>query len=148
LWLSIEEASAANGTEPLPAAAFIAWIVHLRIQAERLTAVIEEWPDLQQKLLSQAERDWRADRIIDASFKKAAAIGFGADKDRILGRKQTAAPQKRFKTMCSEAFNINCGKPLDSVVASLTEIAFDTEVTIDSVRGVRKPTRRDIRGSK
>ena len=151
MWQTIENASIANDTMPVPAKAFVAWIIKSRLEADRQSRVVREWPDLEAKLRSQAERDWREDRAFEAGLKKSAATAFGVEKAQLLGRKQKDAPRKRFMALCGEAFATNCGKPSDAVVAALTEIAFGAEVTLDSVRGARKPTRqqdRDIRRKK
>jgi hypothetical protein len=62
--------------------------------------------------------------------------------DAVLGRKKAGAPRKRFMKMVRDAFMANCGRPLNSVVAVLTEIAFGPCTTVSAVRGTQRATKR------
>ena len=98
------------------------------------------------KWRSLAKRDFDADRDMDAYIKKKAAIKLRNEANAALGRKQADAHFQQFMRECSGMIMNNCGKPLDSIVAGLTSIAFDRDVTSEMVRGARKS--RDIRAPK
>jgi hypothetical protein len=86
-------------------------------------------------------RLWREAKLLDDHIKV---------HKKVLRRKMGAA-KTNFMAGWSFKFREQCGQPLDDVVRVLTEIAFGTEETTQSVRDKRRPTTkrgRDIRGRK
>jgi hypothetical protein len=63
-------------------------------------------------------------------------------RDKLVSRNAKTAPRKLFVTGWSNKFMELCGQPLDEIVAVLTYIAFDVEISGDAVRGMRKATTR------
>ena len=148
IWKAIEKACIAHKNVPPPASFFIAWILRIGQDYQRLSKRIAEAPDEQSELLSQAERDWRAGHTLSAAWKRTLAEGAAQHATAVLGRQKGGAPQKRFRRMVRDTFIETCGRPLNEVVAVLAEIIFDTEVSIDAVRGEKRPTTRAGRQSK
>jgi hypothetical protein len=147
MWTKISTAATADGKLPLGGKEFVGCIIRLWIAAVETKRMVDGSPALDSKLRAQADRAFKDDLVAEAALKKAAAITFRDKREQLLGRKQAEAYLQRFKAQCSKLFMINCGKPLDEVVATLTEIVFDCgPVSIDSVRGARK--NRDIRSPK
>lgn len=98
---------------------------------------------------AQAEKDWRRRRHLDAYLKRTAADEFADQADAVLGRQQREKrPRKIFMQTLHDMFVVNCGQPLDGVVATLTEVAFGKGTTAENVRDARKPTKRRDRQSR
>jgi len=147
MWGKISKAATAGGQAPLGGREFVGLVIRLWIAATEIKRVTDGSPALERKARAQADRAFREDRVAEAALKKLGAIELEARRTRLLGRKQADAHLQNFKSRCSELFANNCGKPLDDVVATLTEVVFDCgPVSIDSVRGARK--NRDIHGQK
>jgi hypothetical protein len=66
---------------------------------------------------------------------------YGDIRRRGFSRETETAPRQFFMNDWSAKFQELCGQPLDEVVAFLTQIAFNVEVTADAVREARKPRR-------
>jgi hypothetical protein len=143
IWETITDASVANGMPPPKAVEFIEWIVVTRVNSENASQVVEQWPAEKAKRRTQAKRALKGgpNEWADAAVKGHAVEAFEAHMDAALGRKKGGAPRQRFMQILSETFMTNCGRPLDKVVAALTEIAFGPAATEDVVRKARK--RRD-----
>jgi hypothetical protein len=133
-----------------PAQSFIGWLLDTRIMCERLREVVEKSPEVVAKVRAQAEKDWKTGSFEAAAWKRRKAENFVERADQELGRKKGDAPRQRFMRLASEMFIQNCGRPLDDVVASLTDIAFGDPVTTDAVRDARRSPkrRRDIQPPK
>jgi hypothetical protein len=144
IWKAITHASLANGVPPPEAAEFIKWLVSTRLTYERLSHVIEQTPTVTARVLAQAEREWRGTVSMwpDAAGKRAAVEAHEARMDAVLGRKKAGAPRKRFMKMLRDTFFQNCDRPLNNVVAALTEIAFGPGTTEAAVRGTQRATKR------
>jgi hypothetical protein len=148
IWKAITDASLANGMPPPEAAEFIEWLISTRLTYEKLSHVIEQTPAVTTRLRVQVEREWRGPVNVwpGAAGKRAAVEAHEARMDAVLGRKKAGAPRKRFMKLLRDAFIANCGRPLNNVVAALTEIAFGPDTTEGAVRGTQRPTKRRERG--
>jgi hypothetical protein len=148
-WESLCKASEAN-SNPMPDPGFfIGSVARTRLDLERLNnRVIEKSPAVQRRWEHQANRAWKSGDVLTAAAKRLASQGLEQDKRHLLGREQKTAPRKRFMRMWADTFQHNCGTPLDGVVATLTEVAFDEQTSIDAVRGSRRSTKRDTRKRK
>jgi hypothetical protein len=142
IWETINKASIANKNTPPPAPFFIYWILRIGLDYEWLGKGIEQAPDVQSELHSQAERDWKAGHEWSAAAKRTLAKAGAQYATAVLGRQKGDAPEKRFRRMVRDTFIENCGRPLNEVVAVLAEITFDTEVSPDAVRGTKRSTTR------
>jgi hypothetical protein len=147
-WQSLCTASVANATPPPPVGWFIGSVVRSKVCLDRLADRVEAAPQVRRALSHQADREWKGGNTALAAVKKDAAQYLEQEFSRLLGREQNTAPRKRFMKMWRATLQQNCGKPLDGVVAMLTEVAFGGETSIDAVRGTRRPTRRDTRRKK
>jgi hypothetical protein len=167
IWRKITTALNANKAPPMPASLFIATIIRMRVECERLRAWIEPFRPgaerlpgterlrpgmshalaLTSKAKKEADREWRSDEslAISATAKRIAAKGAEENLTAVLGRKKTRAPQRRFMLTLRDWFIDNCGKPFNEIVATLAEIAFGEDFSAQNVRDAVKPTRQDIR---
>ena len=114
---------------------------------DRALAVNERVPRISD-IETKTRRQIR-DRLHKRQYGQVAQLAGWLDKihqkrARLLGREGTG--QTQFMKAWSESFQKLSGKPLDETVASLTEIAFGGEVTIDMVRRARRD--RSTRPSK
>jgi hypothetical protein len=142
-------------SEALPTAEeFIFLVLQRRLLHEQVKRVNDETPIVERAVRARAEQYWKAKQ--GKQYELAAIVrskldDFREQRERLLGRKKQEAPRKLFMVGWSDKFKELCGDPLDEIVRVLTEIAFGQEVTIDSVRGAKKPTTRrdrDIRPPK
>ena len=139
IWKTITEAQIASGLPPLEPAEFIEWLAFTRAVYEKHSDVIEQTPDVTAKLRAQADRDWKGlEEWPRAIARRAAVEAHLASMDKILGRKKAGAPRQRFMRMLRDTFLANCGRPLNDVVAMLTEIAFGPDTSADAVKNMRK----------
>jgi len=134
IWHKIVEASDANGKERPVAEGFIDWFLMTCLVCERLSDTIAEAPAVYSALRVQAERDWKQERVSKAANTRIIVKAHARKMDDVLGRKKKEAPRVRFMRMVREMFIENCGKPLNDVVAVLTEVAFGQPVTTDAVK--------------
>jgi hypothetical protein len=108
--------------------------------------VIEQSPALTASLRAQAERAWKGpvNEWPSAAVKRGAVEAFEARMNAVLGRKKVGAPRKRFMKLLRQTFVAHCGRrrPLNKVVAALTEIAFGPATTEAAVRGTQRATKR------
>jgi hypothetical protein len=118
----------------------IQMVVERRIVARRLEAVVNQKQSVTKKLRHQAKRHRIEKRPAQSDATMSAVINFDNQSTNTLGRQKGQAPQKRFKLGWRQYFREQCGQPLDDVGAALTEIAFDTVVTRDQVRGAERAT--------
>ena len=142
IWEAIDKASIANKNAPPPPSFFIAWILRIGQDYQRLSKRIAEAPDVQSELRSQAERDWKAGHAWSAACKRTVAEGGAQHATAVLGRQKGGAPEKRFRRMVRDTFIETCGRPLNEVVAVLAFVTFGTEVSPDAVRGTQRSTTR------
>lgn len=146
IWQKITAASVANKIEPLPAWFFIDWFLSWRVLIyEPLGTVVSRAPALIADRKTQAECEWKAGNIFSAALTRSGIERFEKRLTATLGRKKTKAPKKRFMLMLRDCFIINCGAPLNDIVAKLTGIFFDDETDTQDVRDALKPTKQDIR---
>jgi hypothetical protein len=146
IWKTITDASVANGKPPPEAVEFIEWLIDTRLVCEKASHVVEQWPAEKAKLLAQADRDWKGPVSAwpNAAVKRAAVEDYEARMDAVLGRKKFGAPRKRFMKLLRQFFVTNCGRrrPLNKVVAALTEIAFGPATSEGAVRGTERATKQ------
>ena len=117
---------------------FIAAVALYRRQAEELTKIKKEIPNVEGKTRTDAKRYalnfQDGDRLINEVTEFSE---FQRLRKRILGREKTA-PRTRFMANLRASFEQLCGKPHDRLVASLTNVLFDhgadEAVTGESVR--------------
>jgi hypothetical protein len=137
MWEDMTAASLADGALPLLPAEFIHWVLVTRVQCyERLRECIAEAPAIYSKIRKGADQDYKRGDVLRAAGKHIAVDRHAAAVDSVLGRKKKEAPRQWFMLLCRDAFLLNCGRPLDHVVAALTDIAFggEEETTPDAVR--------------
>jgi hypothetical protein len=152
-WERIRQAATKGGKQPLSAEDFIAWVLEqAKINRRIVDDVIPESPDLERKMIANAEREWRKTRTglgaTAAGIKRDRAHQLRLDRTRILGRQPN--PRKRFIRLCYELFTANCGQPLDQVTELLLLVVFGTPAGDNEVRDALKASTRDGRaqGSK
>jgi hypothetical protein len=151
IWEKITTALVANKTQPPAAALFIAWLLQTRIRYEWLDAQTKHAPIITSDLRNKAAQEWKSGDPISAAFHRIGAQAYADWSQQAgvtLSRKKAKALQKRFISTLRESFIANCGKPLNEVVTTLTQIAFGGDVDIQDVRDALKPTRQDIRRKK
>jgi hypothetical protein len=149
MWQKITATSIANKIEPPPAWFFIDWLLSMRVLVyEPLGTVVLDAPALIAERKTQAKREWKAGNISWATGVRSMAECLDRDLTQTLGRKKTKAPKKRFILLLRNCFIINCGEPLNDIVAKLTGIFFDDDTDPQNVRDALKPTKQDIRRKK
>ncbi|MCA1414467.1 hypothetical protein I6F30_25425 [Bradyrhizobium sp. NBAIM20] len=146
---SLWEKISANQPSP-PPRAFVAWLLDARTTSERVQQTVQAAPGVIAKARAVSNKDWKSGKFEQAALKARAAENFQNLADQVLGHKKSQAPRQRFMRLASEMFELNCGQPLDDVVASLTEIAFGGSVSAEVVRDARRSAKRhrDIRTPK
>jgi hypothetical protein len=120
---------------------FAVQVIQHRFDAEELTRVIRGLPGVEQKARQRLKRHLAAADYASVSFESASLAGVKEQRDRLLGR-EDSAPRTRFMRTWTEHFRKSCGEPLHDVVRVITEIAFDTTITVDAVRGASRPSTR------
>ena len=105
IWEAIDKASIANKNAPPPPSFFIAWILRIGLDYQRLSKRIEQAPDVQSELRSQAERDWKAGHAWSAACKRTVAEGGAQHATAVLGRQKGGAPEKRFRRMVRDTLS-------------------------------------------
>lgn len=149
MWQRIVRTSIENKIEPPPPWFFIEWLLECRLVSEKLDTVVSQAPALIADRKRQAEREWKSGNIPWATDVRSMAERLDRDLTQTLGRKKTKAPKKRFILLLRDCFIINCGVPLNDIVAKLTGIFFDDAfIDTQDVRDALKPTRQDIRRKK
>jgi hypothetical protein len=129
---------------------FIAEIISTRLAAEPLDAKPEAFKGKMHALTNKLSREERYQELADRNQDFATTIAkYEHDREQveragILGRKSPG--RMFFMRQVSAGFTQWCGQPLDDVVRVLTDIAFDTEVTTEAVRGARNPRPKRDRG--
>jgi hypothetical protein len=123
------------------AAQFISAVISCRTEAETYKTILHAEPELGAKIARRRElhlknQDYNS-LICDDELRKQ----YGDIRRRVFSRDTKTAPRKFFMNDWSGKFQELCGQPLDEVVAFLTQIAFDIQVTADAVRDSRKPRR-------
>lgn len=137
-WNDLVEASARAANPMQPASIFIAWVIHTRLESEKLARVIREAPAVLSKLSAQADRDWKKDRLAKAVEKKTATLAFAKQANDVLGHKKRGEVRQRFIRMWLDTFDHNCNKPLHDVVRVLAEVTFDEPATLDAMKKARR----------
>ena len=132
----------------LTASAVAGRVIQYRLYAGRLIEAIDREPVIAGKLRIRAKRHFAQDTAeADAAFVFERAIRRNTQRLRARAlRRERTAPRTWFIAQWSAHFKELCGKPLDSVVCFLTEIAFnDPTVTPDMVRAASQPSARKAR---
>jgi hypothetical protein len=125
---------------------FIFQVIRRRILMEEIIIREPELPKVVAKRNIRTKRLLRAKNYLQLGRENQLQGEYLEKRDRLLGRKKQDAPRQLFMAGWSEKFKELCDEPLDEVVRVLAEVAFDQEVTIDSVRGARRD--RHIRPAK
>ena len=124
---------------------FIAWVTLYRLQAEELTKIKEEAPNVEGKMRTDAKRYAQDFQSGDRLANKVTTFSEFQRLKPVLGREKTA-PRTRFMANLRASFEQLCGKPHDRLVASLTNVLFDhgadEAVTGEAVRTAARRMRR------
>ena len=149
-WKTIQKAALRGDDKPLWPGDLVEWVIDQARQQKRLTEdVIPQSADLEKRVLSEAEKNWRASRTGDgelaflAGLQSRAAHGHRADRQRVLGRQPN--PRKLFIKGCRDLLIANCGQPLDEVIELLVFVATGVEARDNEVRDALKATTRSGR---
>jgi hypothetical protein len=135
--------------EDMPTAEeFIYLVLERRLSWDRVKRNNSETPALVAKFKTQLRRHLREENFSQLERETPLLSKYLEVRDRLLGRKKAAAPQKLFSKEWRDQFRKLCGDPLDEVARVLTEIAFDKPVPISAMRDIDKPTTRRARQSK
>lgn len=106
--------------------------------SNRAIEVNSKGPSIEKKAIAQAQRDFDEGRYSLAIVRQEQARKNKELRKRVLGHKPKFGARRDFMNFFSQTFVSTVGKPLDIVVAFLTEIALDEEVDATDVRDARK----------
>jgi hypothetical protein len=124
----------------ISASVFIGQIIFGRTNAEEFATRLQEWPKLEAKVIAREKR-----LVLDRAPEKLGKIvSLHATFDRAratYSQKIATAPRQDFIIQLSHAIEMRCGAPYDRAVATLTQIAFDEEISTGWVRKTRKQNR-------
>jgi hypothetical protein len=117
-------------------------VIGRRILAERAAEIVHSGGGLVEDVKRRLKHHLAKDDIAKVHAISGVLKSFQERRGRALAR-QKGADQTWFMWQWSEAFKMVCGRPLDELVAALTEIAFDLEdVGVDHVRGAQRTMKR------
>jgi hypothetical protein len=144
-WEMIEKAATRDGRKPLWPGDLVEWIIEqARIQKRLVEEVVPKSSEIERKVISAAEKDWRTSRDgiggAWAGTRRDFAQQHRANRIRILGRQPN--PRKRFIRLCRELFIANCGQPLDEVIEMLVYVVSGHETKDNEVRDALKASTR------
>jgi hypothetical protein len=120
---------------------FIALVLERALIAKEIDRVVDGAP-LVKRADRLAEHKWRGGEHQFAAAIKTTVTEHQRISARVLGREKKTASRKLFMLGWSDKFKELCEQPLDEVVRVLTEIAFGTEITIETVRGAQRQSTR------
>ncbi|MDH2400792.1 hypothetical protein QCM77_12685 [Bradyrhizobium sp. SSUT18] len=151
-WEAIDRAATSDGSPYLEPVDLIAWVLEKGWEHHRLvTEIVPQSKALEDRAVSQAEKNWRTARNGDPNFGILAGIqnklarNQAAMRLRVLGRQPN--PRKLFILACRELFIANCGQPLDQVTEILLFAVSGAEPKTNEVRDALKASTRAGRHS-
>lgn len=121
----------------LTAEEFIYVVLEHRFLAEKLQQIIDRLPRLESKVNSHTRRHLR-DRNYTAIGVENIHLGRTMALRRKALTREKTAPRLKFMRDLSAQFQQVCGQPLYSLVATLTEIAFNKETSPEAVRSAHR----------
>jgi hypothetical protein len=146
-WNTIDQAATSDGNHSLEPVEFVAWVLQKGWEHHRLANdVIPKSKALEERVISEAERNWRAARQRDfdlgfvAGIQNKLARDYRTKRLRVLGRQPN--DRKIFIQACRKLFITNFAKPLDQVTELLVFVVFGTEAKANEVRDALKPSTR------
>jgi hypothetical protein len=132
IWRDLK--SALPASFEITPAQFVYQVAQRRIQAKRAAEIVREGPRLVQDVKKRLKHDLAKSKIEAVHDISGELKRFQVHRARDLGRQQ-GADRTWFMWSWSETFRMVCGRPLDELVAALTEIAFDLkDIGVDHVR--------------
>jgi hypothetical protein len=143
IWDTIKEKLPADAAT---AEQFIDLVLQRWDTATELNERVPKIPDIETKSRSWIKRHLQKRKYGQIARETGLLDDLLERRTRLLGRQGTA--RKPFMEGWSAKFQELCGQPLDEIVASLTEIAFNGRVTIDMVRRARRERDRSTRPAK
>jgi len=135
VWTKIEPLLPEEMAEPF---GLIHGVIEARIDAVAIDRVVKELPALERKVQGRAIKRLRQRDYREAMGEVALLDTILGQRKRTLSRKSKTAALTNFITRTSMQMIHLCGQPLDDVVRILTEIAFDTEVSTETITKLRQ----------
>jgi hypothetical protein len=124
---------------------FIVDVLGSGLTAYLLDGVVFGLPATEAEKLSRIKRLIKSKRYQQAADIMKLLADARALRGRLLSREKETAAQKYFMKFWRDKFRSLCQQPLDEVVAFLTQVVFDIEVSTEAVRGSSKATTRKAR---
>lgn len=146
-WEAIQKAAVRGGNKPLWPGDLVEWVIERAHEQKRIVGdIVPESTALENRVLSEAEKNWRRSRKGDgdlallAGLQSRAALEHRANRQRVLGRQPN--PRKLLIRACRDLLIMNCGQPLDEVIEMLVFVATGVEPKDNEVRDALKATTR------
>jgi hypothetical protein len=131
--------------DPSMAGQFIATVLFHRIKAEELRQIVKELPAVDAKTRRRSRHFLKQKQDDQMLVEMALLREVHHGRATLLRRQIATAPRIYFSAFLSDTFDALFGQPFDEIVKYLTEVAFNTETSIDAIRGARKSSTRQAR---
>jgi len=125
-----------------PAEEFILDVLASGVRAIELDGIVHELPTTEAKTVFRQKRLLKGKHYQQAAYEMKLLADSRDLRKRLLSREKKTAGRKYFMKLWRDKFRSLCKKPLDEVVAFLTHVVFDIEVSTEAVRGSSRATTR------